>query len=39
MKIRAAAPEDRNSEAVLTGQVITPERIALADTSVFERRT
>ena len=38
-KIRASAPEDRNSEAVLTGQVITPERIALADTSVFERRT
>src|SRR3990167_1923892 len=38
-KVRAPAPEDRNSEAVLTGQVITPERIALADTSVFERRT
>ena len=37
-KIRPPEPEDRNSEAVLTGQVITPERIALADTSVFERK-
>src|SRR3990167_6730575 len=34
-KIRASAPEDRNSEAVLTGQVITPELIAKADTSIF----
>ena len=34
-KILAPAPEDRDSETVLTGQVITPELIAKADTSIF----